>query len=67
MNRFIYITGISEMQSVVYHVAQITITLVYRDEVVYSTIALILRSLTKYVPNRVSITYNWKYVTQTGQ
>jgi len=41
---------------------QITITPAYRDESAYSTTALILRSLTKYLLNRVNTVYNWKHI-----
>jgi len=59
INRSICITGISGMQSIV---RQTTITLAYRDGLAYSTIAFILRSLTKYLPNRVNTVYNWKHI-----
>jgi len=49
---------ISEMQSVMHHTVQITITPSYRDRPAYSTTALILRSLTKYLPGRVNTIYN---------
>ncbi|XP_029166951.1 uncharacterized protein LOC114937603 [Nylanderia fulva] len=62
INRSIFVTGISEMQSVVRHAAHLTITPANRDELAYSTTALILRSLTKYVPNRISTTGTWNHV-----
>jgi len=52
------------MQSIVRHAAQITITPSYRDGPAYSTIALILRSLTKYLPGRVNTVYNWKHIAE---
>ncbi|XP_029171148.1 uncharacterized protein LOC114940595 [Nylanderia fulva] len=62
INRSMFVTGISEMQSVVRHAAHLTITPANRDEPAYSTTALILRSLTKYVPNRISTTGTWNHV-----
>jgi len=50
------------MQFVVRHAAQIMIIPTYHDELAYSTTALILRSLTKYLPNRVNTAHNWKHV-----
>jgi len=50
------------MQSVVRHATQITITPAYCNESAYTTTALILRSLTKYLPNRIDTAYNWKHV-----
>jgi len=55
INRSVCITGISEMQSIVRHAAKITITPLYRDEPAYSTTALILRSLTKYLSSQYCI------------
>jgi len=63
IHRSVCITGISEMQSVVRHAAQITITPGHRDGPAYITIAFILRSLTKYLPDRVDTAYKWKHVT----
>ncbi|KYM98772.1 hypothetical protein ALC62_10500 [Cyphomyrmex costatus] len=62
INRSVLLTGINEMRSVVRHAAHITITPVCRDGPAYTTTALILRSLTKYLPNRVDTAYNWKHV-----
>ena len=55
INCSISITGISEMQSVMRHATQITITPAYCNESAYTTIALILRSLTKYLSNRYRV------------
>jgi len=55
INRSVYLTSISEMQSVVRHAAQIMITPTYRDGPAYLTIALILRSMTKYLPNQYHV------------
>ncbi|XP_018392969.1 PREDICTED: uncharacterized protein LOC108772023, partial [Cyphomyrmex costatus] len=63
MNRSVFITGISEMQSVARHAAQITITPASSEGPAYTTTALILRSLTKYMPSRVRSDYNWKHLT----
>ncbi|XP_018399454.1 PREDICTED: uncharacterized protein LOC108777138 [Cyphomyrmex costatus] len=62
INRSAFITGISEMQSVVRYAAQITITPADRDGPAYSTIALILRSLTKYVPNQIETARKWSHL-----
>jgi len=62
INRSVCLTDIHEMQSVVHHVTQITITSAHCDRPTYSTTALILRSLTKYLPSRVNIVYNWKHI-----
>ncbi|KYN02013.1 hypothetical protein ALC62_07192, partial [Cyphomyrmex costatus] len=63
MNCSVFITGISEMQSVARHAAQITITPASSEGPAYTTTALILRSLTKYMPSRVRSAYNWKHLT----
>jgi len=58
------VISISEMQSVVRYVVQITITPASRDgPAYYDRVHLfILRSLTKYLLNRVDTAYNWKHV-----
>jgi len=62
INCSVCLTGISEMQSVVHQAVQITISPAYRDGPAHSTTALILRSFTKYLRNRVNTVYNWKHI-----
>lgn len=50
------------MQSVVRHAAHITITPASHDEPAYATTALILRSLTKYLPSRIQNVGSWTHV-----
>lgn len=63
LNRSMFVTGISEMQSVVRHSAVITITPAHCDEPSFSTTALILRSLTKYLPSKVKTSPTWGHIT----
>ncbi|XP_011687752.1 PREDICTED: uncharacterized protein LOC105449960 [Wasmannia auropunctata] len=62
VKRAVCITGIGETQSIVRSAAQITITPVSREGPAYSTTALILRSLTKYIPSRMNTACTWKHV-----
>ncbi|XP_076285541.1 uncharacterized protein LOC143211602 [Lasioglossum baleicum] len=61
--RHIRITGIGEAQSVAQHVAEIIITPERRDQPAYSTTAVILRSLTKYVPPKCKSWFNWTHIS----
>ena len=62
INRSVFITSISEIQSVVRYATQITIIPASRDRSAYTTTAFILPSLTKYLSNQVNTAYNWKHV-----
>ncbi|XP_011858859.1 PREDICTED: uncharacterized protein LOC105556383 [Vollenhovia emeryi] len=57
------VTGIGETQTSVRHAANLTITPSNADAPVYSTPALILRSLTQYSPNRLDIQTQWPHLT----
>ncbi|XP_071578665.1 uncharacterized protein [Temnothorax nylanderi] len=63
LRRAVFVTGIGETQSVVRHAAHITITPASHDGPAYSTTALILPSLTKYIPSRVETACQWKHIT----
>ena len=63
INCSVYVTDISKMQSVVRHAVQITITSAHRGPA-YATTAFILRSLTKYLSDRVDTAYKWKHVAE---
>ncbi|XP_046145641.1 uncharacterized protein LOC123988926 [Osmia bicornis bicornis] len=56
------ITGIGGIQSWANHTARITITPLVRTEPVYSTTAIILKTLTQYTPKRHSSVTNWNHI-----
>ena len=59
----IRVTSIGEMNAAVRHSASIIITSTKGDGPAYSTSALILKSLTKYTPGRVSSTGQWTHLS----
>ncbi|XP_077280836.1 uncharacterized protein LOC143907758 [Temnothorax americanus] len=62
LKRSVSVTGVGDSRYAIRHAAQITITLAFSDGPAYSSTALILRSLTKYVPSRTKTTYQWHHV-----
>lgn len=56
------VVGIGEKQSVVRHTAHVTITPASSDGPAYSTNALLLKSLTRYSPSRLTTNSRWNHI-----
>ncbi|XP_011691714.1 PREDICTED: uncharacterized protein LOC105452372 [Wasmannia auropunctata] len=59
----VYVTGIGDTKSAVRYAAPITITSASGGGPAYTTNALVLRSLTKYTPNRLPSSGLWKHIS----
>ncbi|KYM96858.1 PREDICTED: uncharacterized protein LOC108778993 [Cyphomyrmex costatus] len=62
LNTAVKVIGIGETQTSVRHAAHLTITPSNADAPVYTTTALILKSLTRYLPNRLDIQMQWSHL-----
>ncbi|XP_029172121.1 uncharacterized protein LOC114941332 [Nylanderia fulva] len=62
LNTAVRVTGIGETQTNVRHAVHLTITPSNADTPVYRTTALILKSLTRYLPNRLDIPEQWPHL-----
>ncbi|XP_029161713.1 uncharacterized protein LOC114933355 [Nylanderia fulva] len=62
LNTAVRVTGIGETQTSVRHAVHLTITPSNADTPVYRTTALILKSLTRYLPNRLDIPEQWPHL-----
>ena len=60
--QFTMISGIGETQSVARYVAPIIITPVKKSEPAYSTHAIIIQKLTRYVPPRLNSSIKWPHL-----
>ncbi|XP_076660639.1 uncharacterized protein LOC143363994 [Halictus rubicundus] len=61
--QLIRVTGIGEAQSVAHSTVRITVSPAMKDRPAYSTTAVILKTLTNYVPPRKRTEINWSHIS----